>query len=190
MTEICNRAILLEHGKVLAIDETNAVARKYLRLGEQMGIPEQNKPAYISKVRVRDRAGEQSTFESGQKAWVDVEVTAREFIEKLAVVIWFTDESQYIIFHTSTERLGFAPFSLQAGGTYRCTFELNLNIAHGTFHLVTEIHRYDIQKCYDRQDPASTVFIGSTIAVGGAVNCFPKLIQSETVAPSSQYCEV
>ncbi len=190
VTEICNRAILLEHGKVLAIDETNAVARKYLRLGEQMGIPEQNKPAYISKVRVRDRAGEQSTFESGQKAWVDVEVTAREFIEKLAVVIWFTDESQYIIFHTSTERLGFAPFSLQAGGTYRCTFELNLNIAHGTFHLVTEIHRYDIQKCYDRQDPASTVFIGSTIAVGGAVNCFPKLIQSETVAPSSQYCEV
>ena len=139
---------------------------------------------------MRDRAGEQSTFESGQTAWVDVEVTAREALEKLAVVIWFKDETQYIIFHTSTERLGFAPFSLQPGGTYRCTFELSLNIAHGTFHLVTQVYRYDIQKGYDRRDPATTIFIGSTTAVGGAVNCFPRLIESETIVPSTQSCEV
>ncbi len=184
VTEICQRAMLLERGKVLAIDETDAVARKYLSLGAKSEIPEENKAVYISNVRVRDRDGEQSTFESGEMAWVDVEVTARETIEKLAVVIWFTDEKDYIIFHTSTERLGFAPFSLQPGGTYRCTFELSLNIAHGTFHLVTEIYRYDIQKGYDRRDPATTVFIGSTTAVGGAVNCFPRLIESETVTPS------
>ena len=90
-------------------------------------------------MRVRDRNGEQSTFESGQTAWVDIEVTAREAIGRLAVVIWLTDETQYEIFHTSTERLGFAPFSLQPGGTYRCTFELTLNIAHGTFQLDTDI---------------------------------------------------
>ena len=190
VTEICHRAMLLEHGKVLMIDETDAVARKYLSLGAPKEAPEENQLVYISKVRVRDYTGEQATFESGQKAWVDIEVTAREAIEKLAVVLWFTDESKYIIFHTSTERLGFAPFSLQTGGTYRCTFELILNFAHGTFHLVTEIHRYDIEKGYDRQDPASTIFIGSTTAVGGAVNCFPKLIQSETIAASAQYCEV
>jgi lipopolysaccharide transport system ATP-binding protein len=190
VTEICQRAMLLDHGKVLAIGETDAVARKYLSLGLKADTPEESKPVYISKVRIRDRAGEQATFESGQTAWVDVEVTAREALEKLAVVIWFTDETQYIIFHTSTERLGFAPFSLQAGGTYRCTFELCLNIAHGTFHLVTEVYRYDIQKGYDRQEPAATIFIGSTTAVGGAVNCFPRLIESETVAPSTQSCEV
>jgi lipopolysaccharide transport system ATP-binding protein len=190
VTEICQRALLLDHGKVLMNDETDAVARKYLSLGAVSEIPDEEKPVYISKVRVRDRAGEQSTFESGETAWVDIEVTARQAIEKLAVVIWFKDEKDYIIFHTSTERLGFTPFSLQTGGTYRCTFELILNIAHGTFHLVTEIHRYDIQKGYDRQDPASTIFIGSTTAVGGAVNCFPRLIESETVAAPTQYCEV
>jgi lipopolysaccharide transport system ATP-binding protein len=190
VTEICHRAMLLEHGKVVTIDETDAVVRKYLSSGTTSKIPMEEKSVYISKVMVRDRAGEQSTFESGQSAWVDVEVTARKAIEKLAVVIWFTDEKDYIIFHTSTERLGFAPFSLQPGGTYRCTFELCLNIAHGTFHLVTEIHRYDIQKGYDRRDPAATIFIGSTTAVGGAVNCFPRLIESETVAPSTQSCEV
>jgi lipopolysaccharide transport system ATP-binding protein len=190
VTEICRRAMLLEHGKVLAIDETGAVARKYLSLLAPSDTTVEDKPVYISRVRVRDRAGEQSTFESGETAWIDIEVTARQALEKLAVVIWFKDESDYIIFHTSTERLGFTPFSLQAGGTYRCTFELTLNIARGTFHLVTEIHRYDIQKGYDRQDPAGTIFIGSTTAVGGAVNCFPRLIASETVAPPTQYCEV
>ncbi len=191
ITEICQRAMLLEHGKVLAIDETDAVARKYLTLGSNVDdTPEEKRRVYISKVCIRDRAGEQSTFESGQTAWVDVEVTARKSIDKLAVVIWFTDETQYIIFHTSTERLGFASFSLQPGGTFRCTFELSLNMAHGTFQLVTEIYRYDIQKGYDRRDPAATIFIGSTTAVRGAVNCFPRLIESENVPLSTQSCEV
>ncbi len=112
VTEICDSAMLLEHGKVLAIDRTDIVARKYLSLGAQIEEPDQKKPVYISKVQIRDRGGEQSKFESGQTAWVDVEVTAREATGKLSVVIWFTDETQYIIFHTSTERLGFPPFLL------------------------------------------------------------------------------
>jgi len=190
VTEICERAILLEHGRAVTIDETDVVIRKYLGGASLAEIPEENKAAYISSVKVRDRASEQSTFESGDTVWVDVEVTAREALDKLAVVIWFKDEKHYLIFDTSTERLGFAPFSLQPGGIYRCTFELTLNIAHGTFHLCAGIHRYDIEKSYDRREPAATIFIGSTTAVRGAVNCFPRLVESETVAPSTQSCEV
>jgi lipopolysaccharide transport system ATP-binding protein len=190
VTEICSRAMLLDRGKVLAIGETNVVARKYLKLGEASESSDGSKPVYISDVRVRDRNGEQSSFESGQTAWVDIEVTAREAIGRLAVVIWLTDETQYEIFNTSTERLGFAPFSLQPGGTYRCTFELTLNIAHGTFQLATDVFRYDIQKSYDRHDSSSTIFIGSTTAVRGAVNCFPRIIASSSVTPSTQSCEV
>jgi ABC-type polysaccharide/polyol phosphate transport system ATPase subunit len=190
VTEICPRAMLLEQGKVLTIDRTDVAVRKYLSLSKDVFVPDEKSSVYISNVRIRDRAGEQSKFDSGQSAWVDVEVVAREATEKLAVVIWFKDETQYIIFHTSTERLGFAPFSLKAGGMYRCTFELDLNIAYGTFQLVTEVYRYDIQKGFDRKEPAATIFVGSSTAVGGAVNCFPRLIESETISPSSQYCEV
>jgi lipopolysaccharide transport system ATP-binding protein len=190
VTEICPRSMLLEQGKVCTIDRTDIAVRKYLSLSKDVFVPDEKRSVYISNVRVRDRHGEQSKFESGEKAWVDVEVVAREAIEKLAVVLWFKDETQYIIFHTSTQRLGYSPFSLKAGGMYRCTFELDLNIAYGTFQLVTEVHRYDIQKGYDRKEPAATIFVGSTTAVGGAVNCFPRLVESETVSPSSQYCEV
>jgi hypothetical protein len=181
--------MLLDHGRVVTIGDTDSVIRKYLAADTTSKIPDKEKPVYVSKVILRDRTGEQCSFESGQTAWVDVEVTARAAIEKLAVVIWFTDQKDYIIFHTSTERLGYAPFSLQPGGTYRCTFELSLNIAHGTFKLITEIYRYDIEKSFDRYNPATTVFIGSTTAVGGAVNCFPRLIESGTINPLTEPCK-
>lgn len=188
VTEICDRAMLLDHGRALTIDRTDIVARKYLSVRAPEEIPDESKAVYITRVCVRDRSGEQSKFESGERAWVDVEVSARQALERLAVVIWFKDDADYIIFHTSTERLGHAPFSLRPGEIYRCTFELDLNIAHGTFHLVSEVHRYDIQKGYDRKEPAATIFVGSSTAVGGAVNCFPKLVASEMQAVSTEAC--
>ena len=190
VTEICDRSLLLDHGKTLAIGDTDSIIRKYLSHNSFSEVPEEQKPVSISSVSIRDRDGKQATFESGATAWVDVEVTAREAVEKLAVVIWFADETQYIIFDTSTERLGYAPFSLQPGGTYRCSFELTLNIAHGSFRLCAAVHRYDIQTTYDRLEPATTIFIGSTSAVRGAVNCFPRLIESETTTPSGESCKV
>jgi len=108
-------------------------------------------------------------------------VTARERVEKLAVLLWLTDATQYRIFHTSTEQLGHSRFSLQPGESHRCRFELSLNMGHGTFYVGIAIGRYDIQKAYDLRGPAATVFIGSTSAVRGAVNCFPRLVEADTV---------
>jgi lipopolysaccharide transport system ATP-binding protein len=184
--ELCDRAMLLEHGKIATIGPTDSVARTYLSDSVRSHGGQEDNRVCISQVKVRDRAGEQSRFESGQTAWVDIEVTASEPVEKLAVVIWLMDEFQYEIFNTSTERLGHRPFSLQAGESYRCTFELTLNMAHGTFQLCTAIHRYDLGKNYDRWVPASTLFVGSTTAVRGAVNCFPRLASTETVSASSR----
>jgi lipopolysaccharide transport system ATP-binding protein len=184
VTEICKQAMLLEHGKMVSLGPTDGVIRRYLSSGKS-DADDQTKPVYVSSVKVRDRDGEQSTFESGQTAWVDIEVTARESLEKLAVVIWLLDQTQYLIFDTSSERLGNPSFSLKAGETYRCTFELSLNIAHGTFQVCTAIYRYDIQKTYDSKVPASTLFIGSTMAVRGAVNCFPRLVEFGPVTASA-----
>lgn len=175
VTELCQRAMLLDHGKAVMIGPTDSVVRRYLSDALKPNVDE-SKAVYISAVRVRDRSGEQSKFESGQTAWVDIEVTAREDIERLAIVVWLTDPSQYEIFNTSTERLGHSSFSLSSGQTYRCTFELVLNAAHGEFGFCAAVHRYDIQKTYDQRNPAATLFIGSSTAARGAVNCFPKII--------------
>ena len=77
LTELCQRAMLLEHGKVLAIGDTDSAVREYLSDGLKPRGSGVSKPVYISQVKVRSQAGEQSTFESGETAWGDVEVTAR-----------------------------------------------------------------------------------------------------------------
>jgi lipopolysaccharide transport system ATP-binding protein len=178
VTEICQQALLLEHGKMTAIGDTDSVVRRYLTSTDEFDVPKDDALVAITQVRVRDRSGEQATFESGQTAWVDIEITAKQPLEKLAVVIWLVDQNDYEIFNTSTERLGLPPFSLAPGQVYRCTYELSLNVAHGSFGLGVAVHRYDLQKNYARKIPAATLFIGSTMSVRGAVNCFPKILES------------
>jgi ABC-type polysaccharide/polyol phosphate transport system ATPase subunit len=182
VTELCDRTVLLEHGKTVTIGPTESVVRSYLSDSLRPPGGRDKQWVYISEVKVRDAAGEQCQFESGQTAYVDVEVRARDTIERLAVVIWLEDESHYELFNTSTEHLGERPFSLNERKSYRCTFELKLNVAHGTFNLCAAVHRYDYDRTYDKWSPAATLFVGSTVGVRGAVNCFPKLVSAE-VAP-------
>ncbi len=184
VSELCSRAMLLKKGEVAAVAGTDSVVRHYLKDAQEPCAGDESKPVYISQVKVSDEMGERSTFESGQTAWIDVEVTARERVQKLAVVLWLADETQYQIFQTSTELLGHIGFSLRPGESYRCRFELSLNMGHGTFYVDVAIGRHDIQKAYDRKAPAATIFIGSTLAVCGAVNCFPRLMETETVLDS------
>jgi ABC-type polysaccharide/polyol phosphate transport system ATPase subunit len=187
VTELCQRALLLEHGKMVTIGPTDSVVRRYLNDALKPNIGNENKAVYVSRVIVRNRSAECSTFESGDTAWVDIEVTARENVEKLAVVLWFTDTNQYEIFNTSTERLGQPSFSLKPGQTYRCTFELTLNVAHGEFGLCVAVHRYNIQKSYDQKCPATSLFVGSSTSARGAVNCFPKIIEAGVGITDSTY---
>ncbi|MGB7727478.1 MAG: ABC transporter ATP-binding protein [Candidatus Acidiferrum sp.] len=178
VTELCKRTMLLEHGKMVLIGETNSVIQKYLNSPVNVSTPHESKPVYLSAVRVRDAAGEQNTFESGRTAWVDVEVTARQRVEKLTISIWLRDEAEYEIFDTSTERLGCDPITLQPGQSYRCTFELTLNVAHGKFELCADVLHVELEKIYDQRVPAASLFVGSSMAVRGAVNCFPRVVES------------
>lgn len=190
VSDFCQRVMLLEHGKVVAIDSADALLGRYLSHAEKPAIGGPQKPVYISGVKIRDDVDAQFKFESGQTAWVDIEITARERVDNLAVVLSLLDENQYILFSTSTERLGHRPFSLNAGESHRCTLELTLNMAHGTFHIAAAIRRYDIHKEYDHKNPAATVFVGSSLAIHGGLNCFPRLIESGTTKalPPSESC--
>lgn len=184
VSELCSRAMLLKKGELAIIGDTDSVVRHYLKGAQESCAGDESEPVYVSRVKVSDELGECSTFESGQTAWIDVEVTARESIEKLAVLLWLADEKQYQIFQTSTEVLGHSRFSLQPGESYRCRFELRLNMGQGTFYVDVAVGRFDIQKVYHRNPLAATVFIRSTSAVRGAVNCFPRVVEAETIFDS------
>lgn len=186
VTELCQRAMLLDHGQMVTLGPTETVVQRYLSDAFNKSNSDRSQPVYFSHVQVYGETAQQLNFESGQTAWVEVEATARNNTGKLGIALWVTDESQHLIFETSTERMGYSPFVLQAGESYRGMFELSLNMAHGRFSVCVRVYNSDDQHEHDKRDPAAMLFIGSTRAVRGSVNCFPRFTEMETVTPGAQ----
>jgi lipopolysaccharide transport system ATP-binding protein len=179
VSELCTRSLLLDHGRVLTEGQTGEVIRTYLDSAAEKREDSKLKPVYISQVRFYGQKSDTVHFKSGDDAFLEVEVIANRNCEKLAVVIGLTDENQYRVFDTSTERLGHGSFSLKAGEHFNCSFQLKLMLASGTFHFGVYVYRYDTQQEFDRWAPAATLYVSSEYDVRGAVNLFPKVVASE-----------
>jgi lipopolysaccharide transport system ATP-binding protein len=181
VTEFCTRCMLLQRGQMAAMGSAEEVMRKYLDESQGGRATDNSQEVVISKITVRNQVGDCQRFVSGEKAYVDVEINARERAEKLSVSLYLTDPADNLIVDTSTERLGHGHFDLEAGESFRCTFELNLNLVGGTFHVSSLIYRYDIRKEFDRRLRASTLFVSYRDDVRGYANCFPRVVNSEIV---------
>lgn len=181
VTELCDRSMLLERGRVVKIGRTEEVVEGYLTRAHAQagGGGGAGKDVYISNVTVRGDDGRVVDFESGQRIWVDVEVCANARVERLAVVLEVKDDDHYEIFHTSTERLGHGSFSLGPGDRYRCTIGLDLHLAQGAFSLGVVLYRHDIQREFDRYFPPPTLFVRADRDVRGAVNLYPTVRSQE-----------
>jgi len=177
--EFCQRCILLDHGRLITIGPTHSVMNEYMTLLREHRAADQSRPAVISKVTVRGAASPCHRFESGQTAWIDVEVAANEPCSKLAVGFYVIDESQSVLFNTSTERLGHGNVSLNAGDVLSCTFEVDLNLGPGIYYPSFDLFRYDNQRLFDGWRAAETIYVSSPRDTTGPVNCFPRVVRQE-----------
>jgi lipopolysaccharide transport system ATP-binding protein len=182
VASLCQRAMLMERGSVVTIGPVADVIRTYLERGATVEpASHEDKEAYLSRIVLRGESGESLRFESGQRVFLDLDVTARRPCEKMAVVIECIDEEQYQLFNTSTQRLGEPPFDLEAGETLRTTFELRLNLAPGTFQLGAHVYRYDNQHNFDTRLPAATFYVTSATDVRGVAHLEPRVVRQEKV---------
>ena len=182
IAELCPRSILLEHGKVTATGPSQEVLRAYLESSGQEGRRARSKDLIISGVKVRGSHSEGVTFNSGEKVWVDVEIECTGGSEPCSVVLFVNDDRQYEVFHTSTEYLGYPLISLKPGERFACTFEMDLNLAGGTFYFGILLYRFNIEKIVDRFFPAATIFVNSLPEVRGVVNPHPSITAFGPVA--------
>jgi lipopolysaccharide transport system ATP-binding protein len=174
VTQLCRRCILLDHGKTLKDGPASDVVNYYLNPGRDTGESHEMKEAYISNVIIKGERGDGLLFDSGEKAYLIVEVTGNVICKKLAVGVLVADDNNNNVFGTSTQRLNDITFSLEPGERKKVTFEMNLHLLSGMYHLGASIYRYDIQKLYDMRNPAMTIQVKSEIDVGGVVNLYPK----------------
>jgi lipopolysaccharide transport system ATP-binding protein len=179
MADLCNRCLLLERGQVTAVGGSSEVIASYVQRQSAAHNEGEARDAIIKKVSVCDQDGESGVFQSGQKAWVDVEVFAYTACGKLSISLYLSDSTGYLLFSVSLERLGYPNFELQPGQLFRCTFELDLNLAGGTFHVSALLFRYDTETEYDRWIQAASILVTSPQDVRGAVNCFAKVTRRE-----------
>jgi len=185
VAEFCSRTMLLERGRVVTIGPTQDAISAYLnRAGSTHAANTASLPVVFTKVKVRNEHGESARFQSGETAWIDVEVKARKRSPKLSIALYITDDNFVEVFDTASERLGVNLFTLEEGEAFACTFELQLNMVAGIFHPSVLVYRSDIQEKYDRWAPAATIYIGSEEDVGGKVHCFPKVARQEFLPAS------
>jgi len=186
ITDLCHRSILIDHGQVLHEGPTPDVVRKYMeRNSEGGGGDNADKEAYVSGVRLFHRGGQTLQFDAGEKVTAEIDVTANQPCEKLAVVVQLVDEEQYDVFNTSTQRLGTAPFTLRPGETERISMELTLHLVPGTYHVTVYVYRYDIQKNFDTRTRAVTFYVTSPTDVRGAAHLEPRVLSQEKVAAAA-----
>jgi ABC-type polysaccharide/polyol phosphate transport system ATPase subunit len=175
VANLCRRSLLLEGGKVQTIGPTADVITAYFSRGQLQREANAEAGVLITRVQTCDETGPCGQFNSGGKLWVTVEARARIRHDDLRVVIEVVDDRQYPLFDTCTHRLGAGAIVLEGDQTLTCTFELDLNLAHGAFHLNVFLRRCARNHVYDRWLSAATFFVTSAPEAHGVVNLHPKL---------------
>jgi lipopolysaccharide transport system ATP-binding protein len=179
VADFCSQTVLLDHGHAVTIGPTPKVITHYMTRMREDRATNRSRAVVISKVGIRDANGPCHRFESGQKAWIDVQVSAHESCDTLTLVLYLRDENHYVLLSTTTERLGHGNVSLNAGDIWRCTFELKLNLGEGVFYPSVNLYRHDNEQVHDVWEAAETIYVWSQDDVSGPVNCFPRVINQE-----------
>jgi len=180
VANLCQRSLLLERGQVQMIGPTAEAIRTYYKRGQQQratGADNGDGGVVIMKVAVHDDRGPCVEFESGGKLYITVEARAQSLHDDMSVVIQIVDDHQYPLFDTCTQRLGAGALTLDRDQMLKCTFELDLSLAEGTFHVNAFLHRYVTDKPYDRWLSAATFFVVGTPDVRGIVTLHPRLAE-------------
>lgn len=179
VSDLCARTILIDQGSIKADGPTSQVIQNYLD-GERKKLDSQRNGIVIVKsVVLRAIDGPQVHIKSGSEIWVDITLVAHQDCEQIAIDLSIHDNSLVEIFNISSVRLGMPALNLKKGQVSTVTFQLDMHLAMGTFHVGIFLHRHDIERSYDRILPATTFFIESDIDVRGVVNLYPHITLSD-----------
>jgi lipopolysaccharide transport system ATP-binding protein len=184
VSELCQRSILLEKGRMLANGPTDEVIRHYVGRAQHQRSGDGGR-VDLRAVVVRNDAEPTVRFTSGDRAHVDVTAVARDAVADLSIVVQIVDDNFYPIFDTCNARLnGGVSASLAAGEALRVGFSLDLHLAAGTYHVNVYAHEYSSDRPFSTWRSAASFFVAETRTVKGRVNLYPRLEHYEIVPPT------
>jgi lipopolysaccharide transport system ATP-binding protein len=185
VSELCQRSMLLEKGKVLACGPTDDVIRQYVGRAQDQRTGE-GTLLNIEDITVRRSAGVSTKFDPGERTYIDVTVGAQQRISNLSIVIQIVDNNFYPVFDTCSARLNEGlTASLEAGDRLECSFELDMHLAAGTYHVNVYAYEYVVERPFSTWRSAASFFVGETRFVKGAANLYPRLERFELISARS-----
>lgn len=187
---LCDRSLLLNQGRLLMSDDTGKVVAEYMK--ENIAkTGSSGRSVFISDVTLMNSDGGRAQFRSGEKAVLEIAVSATEGLDRLSLAIYVMDESFYRIFNTSSSRLGYETFALDRGQTRKFRFELDMHLTRGQFFLGVILKDYTRDILYDEVFPAVGFVVTSDQDVRGGANLYPKFFALENaLADRAQGCQL
>lgn len=179
VTNLCNRCMLLERGKVVMTGPSEEVVKYYLDSASQALIGASDSPVSISAVKVLKEGIEGSRFNSGDKIVVKVTVDSKIDCQDLGLHVYLRDNNDYQVFHVYLEQLENGVFSMEKGETREFNVELSLHLAVGVYYLgVMVVNIHDVTKMYDHKFPLGKMYIEAHDAIRCVANLYPRIIPS------------
>lgn len=143
---ICDRILLLDHGKVETCGEVAPVVERYLEIlaenqiarsktGPEVAFTTSKNPISVTSIGLLDGSGNPaSIFKMGEKLLVELVVEAETPVEKpsLSITVWTEDKIR--VSTLSTQYVGFETEEIRGKKKFQCRID-HLDLMPGTYHL-------------------------------------------------------
>jgi lipopolysaccharide transport system ATP-binding protein len=185
VASLCDRAILLEQGKIVKMGKTEETIAEYFNKFRTSSHDNPDKAILLEKGRITDIDGvEINSFKSGQKAIVSIGINFRIALSNIIVTFSVRTKNGMHAFGTDSMRLTGSPIDVAANQKVEISVELTLNLVPGEYEIGTSIYNRSIQKTVFSEFFSSFV-IQSNFICGGIAYLDPKLINQQIIYPKS-----
>ncbi len=174
ITKISDKVLLLDHGRVLKVDDPQRAVDEYKSLGfvregavvvQEIG----TKQIEIQQVRFLNREGrETDQIESGSPLELEIGYQAHQKVEDPAFGFGISSIDGKLCFGTNTLIENFPIALVEGGGVIRLTIE-KLNLLQGKYYFSFAVHSRDHKTQYHRLDHRYTLFVSSQKKAAGTV---------------------
>jgi lipopolysaccharide transport system ATP-binding protein len=150
---LCDRAILLDKGKIVEIGNPEQVINSYNflitklnDLKNRLKIDDVKDDSFgtfdieIINVEVKGEDSKSNIISSGENATLSVEIYSKIKITNMTIGIMFRDKFGQDIFGTNTSYYHDLNISFEANKKYLALFKMPLNIGNGKYNISIEIH--------------------------------------------------
>ena len=158
VAKLCNRCILLEHGKIVMNGPSEEIIGYYLnpKLEGSTAEISQSKVRILGMTVIKS-GDEKERVNTGEKVLVKVTVRSQTRCNDLSLHLYIRDANFYIVFQTSTYLLGYEDICLIEGEEKEFCIELSMHLGTGLYYIgAVARSKFDMDSGqYDRKFPGS-----------------------------------